>query len=197
MRLILASRSPYRRALLERLGLPFEQLSSGVDEDGLKGAGLGPANLASELARQKAFAIAEGEAEAVVLGCDQVCALGAERFDQPGSVDRAIDQIRRLAGRTHELHSAVCVAQQARDAEPELLDEFVVVARMTMRDLREEEIRRVVESDQPLDCAGAYKLESLGITLFDRIECEDHTAIEGLPLLRLAASLRRLGARLP
>jgi septum formation protein len=190
-RLVLASTSRYRRALLERLGLEFEQAAPGVDEERFKAAVPDPRELAVRLARAKAEAVAARFPDAVVVGSDQVGALGAERLDQPGSAARAAEQLARLSGRTHELVTAVCVVAGERAWE------HTDVARLTARSLEAEEIRRYVALDDPVDCAGSYKLERAGIALFERVECADHSAITGLPLIWLTGTLRALGFAIP
>ncbi|MEZ5977801.1 MAG: nucleoside triphosphate pyrophosphatase [Planctomycetota bacterium] len=191
MRLVLASTSTYRRDLLARLGLPFEQRAPRVDEDAWKAKGLAPRDLAAALAREKARAVAAELPGATVIGSDQVCALGDLVLDKPGSEERAREQLARLAGRTHELLTAVCVL--GPDGEWEHLD----VATLAVRALDAEQVARYVAADRPLDCAGSYKLESRGIALFESLACADHTAIVGLPLVALANELVRRGARLP
>lgn len=190
-RLVLASTSRYRRALLERLGLEFEQEAPGVDEDRLKAVVDDPRELAERLARAKAAAVAERCPNAVVIGSDQVGALGDERLDQPGSPERAAEQLARLSGRTHELITAVCL----RRGDEEWC--HTDVARLTARSLGPAEIERYVALDDPVDCAGSYKLERAGIALFERVECPDHSAITGLPLIWVVGQLRQLGFALP
>jgi septum formation protein len=181
-RLVLASTSRYRRALLERLGLEFEQEAPGVDEERLKAVVDDPRELAERLARAKAAAVAERCPDAVVIGSDQVGALGDERLDQPGSPERAAAQLARLSGRTHELITAVCV----RRGDDEWC--HTDVARLTARALSSAEIERYVALDDPVDCAGSYK---------ERVECADHSAITGLPLIWVVGQLRNLGFALP
>ncbi len=147
--------------------------------------------IARSLARAKAERVFEAYPDALVVGSDQGATLDGQRLDKPGSADRAIDQLRRLRGRQHQLLTAVAIRH------PGGLAEFVDVTRLCMRDLDDGEIDRYVAADQPLDCAGSYKIESLGISLFAAIDSEDQTAIQGLPLLRLSAELRQLGLRLP
>jgi septum formation protein len=189
--LVLASTSPYRRQLLERLRVPFAWAAPGVDEQSQKTSGQGPMEIACGLARAKAERVFEAYPDALVVGSDQVATLDGQRLDKPGSADRAIDQLRRLRGHQHQLLTAVAIRH------PGGLAEFVDVTRLCMRDLDDGEIDRYVAADQPLDCAGSYKIESLGISLFAAIDSEDQTAIQGLPLLRLSAELRQLGLRLP
>ncbi|MBM4060206.1 MAG: septum formation protein Maf [Planctomycetes bacterium] len=189
--LVLASASPYRRVLLERLRLPFTCTAPNVDEAAALQALRDPAALARELAEQKARAVAAAHPGAIVIGSDQVATIDGEVLDKPGSAERCRQQLRRLQGREHLLLTAVAIVH------PGGLAAFVDVATLRMRPLDAGEIERYVAADAPFDCAGSYRIESLGIALFAAIACEDHTAIVGLPLLRLAAELRRLGCAVP
>lgn len=183
--LILASTSKYRARLLARLQLPFSQVAPGVDESGFKNE---PARLVAEkLALAKAQAVAARHPDAVVIGSDQVCAFDGTLLDKPGTVANAEAQLRRLAGNTHELFTAVVIQHTGRSSL------FVDTTRLRMRALSPEEIATYVDLDQPLDCAGSYKIESLGVTLLTKVESQDATAIEGLPLLWVSKTLRDLG----
>lgn len=190
--LILASTSRYRRELLGRLGLPFACIAPEVDEDEVKNeAGLSPRQIAERLAERKAAAVAARHPEAVVIGSDQLGHLDGALLGKPGSAEAAAGQLATLAGRTHELVTAVCVlAAGARHAHTD-------IARLTMRLLSRAAIARYVAADEPADCAGGYKLERRGIALFSAIDCADHTAITGLPLLWTANCLAGLGYDLP
>ncbi len=187
-RLILASTSRYRSALLTRLGLPFEAIAPGVDESEAKGWGLGPRDLALELAGQKARAVAARNPDAVVIGSDQVGDLDGELLDKPGTDARACAQLASMQGRTHRLWTAVYVVGPA-GAEARWVDE----TRLTMRALTAEQIAAYVAADQPLDCCGSFRIESLGVALFSKVEGADPTAIEGLPLMRLTTELAAFG----
>lgn len=191
MELVLASTSTYRRQLLERLQVPFRCERPGVDEDAVKRTGLPAPAVVQELARQKALAVAARCPGAVVIGSDQAAVVDGTMLDKPGTVDAAQAQLRRLAGRAHTLLTAVAVVH------PGGMREFVDTTTLVMRRLDDAEIGRYVAVDRPLDCAGSYKVEGLGITLFERIDSGDHTAIVGLPLLALAQVLRELGVALP
>lgn len=188
-RLILASTSPYRRALLERLGLAFDVVSPGVDEDALRH--LPPEVMVQALATRKAEAVAADDA--LVIGSDQALDLDGEVFGKPGTAERARAQLARLAGRTHRLLTAVAVRDTASGRVEVALDTH----RMTMRALSEAQIARYVELDQPLGCAGSYMLERTGAALFARVEADpetaDDTAIVGLPMMKLLMLLRRFG----
>lgn len=183
--LVLASTSKYRARLLARLGIPFTQEAPGVDEAPFK---RGPAHdVAKALAIAKAEAVAAKRPDALVIGSDQVCALGDVILDKPGTADKARAQLERMSGRTHELVTAVALVHRGKTTL------IVDSTKLTMRKLKPQEIDAYVRKDAPLDCAGSYKVESLGIALFERIESQDFTAIEGLPLLAVAAKLRELG----
>lgn len=185
--LILASTSRYRRELLERLRLPFEVMAPGVDEAAR--AGEKPADLAERLSREKARAVARRHAGAVVIGSDQVCEIGGEAIGKPGTHERAVQQLRRLSGQRAVFHTSVCVVRlevgyERHEAAP-------VVVRF--RALTDDEIEHYLRTEQPYDCAGSAKCETLGITLLDAIESDDPTALVGLPLIRTARLLREAG----
>ena len=191
MELILASTSTYRAALLARFGLSFRSIAPRVDEEDWKARGLAPAELARTLAAAKALSLAEEFPDAAILGGDQLVAVGGEVLGKPRDAQGARRQLVRLAGRTHELVTAIAVWADGNSYE------HVDIARLTMRDLSAAEIARYVEADLPTDCAGSYKLESLGVALFERIEAADHSAITGLPLMALSGILRRLSFQIP
>ncbi len=198
--LVLASTSPYRRQLLERLRVPFACVAPGVDEVTVKRALRTPEPVVRELARQKVLAVADrqpGAGDVIVVGSDQTACVDGDLLDKPTSHSAAVRQLQRLQGRPHELLTAVAVAYRGAPGGRIDLVEWVDRTRLVMRTLSDAEIERYVAAEQPLDCAGSYKIEGLGITLFERIDCADQTAIMGLPLLRLCVELRRLGLRLP
>lgn len=189
--LILASTSPYRRALLERLGHPFAVRKPPFDEDALKSEGLEPGELARRLAAGKA-ASARQHAEEIVIGSDQLGVLETspgqfQILGKPGNRENNIRQLMSLSGRTHRLLTAVCVLH--RDQIIEFIDE----TRLSFRAFTEAEATSIVDRDQPWDCAGGYKFERAGISLLEKLECADPTAIEGLPLIQLSTVLRGLG----
>lgn len=190
MPLILASTSIYRRELLDRLGLPYQALPHRVDERQEAPAGGSPEEIALHLAVAKAKSLADGTAH--VLASDQLVDLDGAVLGKPGSAAAAIEQLRRMSGRTHRLLTAVALAHPDGRVETAL-----DLCRLTMRALEDEEIERYVRVDQPVDCAGSYKIERLGIALFSRIEGEDFTAITGLPLITVARLLRQAGYRAP
>lgn len=191
MNLILASTSPYRKALLERLGIPFRVENPPVDEDDWKQKGLLPEELALTLAIEKARTVASDNLESLVIGSDQLAVLEGTILGKPGSRKRAIEQLSRLAGKTHRLFTAVCVRHGSRER---VIQDAVS---LRMRQLDRAAIERYVDFDEPFDCAGSYKIESRGICLFEQIDCADATAIEGLPLLALSHLLREFGCDFP
>ncbi len=190
--LVLASTSPYRKRLLERLRVPFDAVAPDCDEGAVKRAGHAPDAVARLLARAKAESVRATHAGAFVLGGDQVAELDGEVLDKPGSVAAAEAQLARLAGRSHRLLTAIHLAGPDGFAR-----EHLEVHHLRMRSLDAAAIARYVAADRPLDCCGSYRVESLGVALFERIEGEDFTAIEGIPLLATSAMLRDAGFRIP
>ena len=186
--LILASQSRARQMLLANAGIDFEAVPADVDERAVQQASRlsAPGEIAALLAREKARSVSMGQPGRYVVGADQTLALGNRLFSKPAGRTQAAEQLRDLAGRSHELHSAVAVASDGK-----ILFEAVAVARMTMRQLSEAEIRAYLDEagEAVTSSVGAYQLEGLGVHLFERIE-GDHFTILGLPLLQLLAFLR-------
>jgi septum formation protein len=188
--LVLASGSRHRRALLERLGIQFVQDSPDVDETPEPGEE--PAATAIRLARTKARAVMARHTGCVVIGSDQVAVRDGERLGKPGDAATAAAQLARSAGKPVEFLTAVCVVGPTNPEEPE---EHMDVTRVVFRPLDPDAIQRYLEKDQPFDCAGSFRSESLGIALLERIDTRDPTALVGLPLIWLAGALERLGVR--
>jgi septum formation protein len=186
--LILASKSHARQALLASAGIAFEAIPADVDERALQQtSGLtSPGQIAALLAREKAVSVSSRHAGRVVVGADQTLALGGRSFSKPAGRAQAAEQLQALAGRTHELHSAVAVV---RDGE--ILFEGLSIARMTMRPLDDNAISAYLDAagEAVTTSVGAYQLEGFGVHLFERIE-GDHFTILGLPLLPLLKFLR-------
>lgn len=189
MRLILASTSPYRRELLERLRLPFETARPEVDETAVTGES--PSQTAQRLASAKAGAVALREPGAWVIGSDQVAELDGRLLGKPGGREAAVAQLAAMSGR--EVRFSTALSLQRDDAVSQALD----VTLVRFRSLRADEIARYVDAEQPFDCAGSFKSEGLGIVLFDAIESRDPTALIGLPLIALCGLLRQAGFVLP
>ena len=189
--LVLASRSVARRSLLEAAGIPTEASPVDLDERAIEACAsdLGPSQVANLLAEKKACAAAAQWPGRIVLGADQTLALGSRRFNKPADRASAHDQLRTLAGHSHELHSAVVVA-----SDQNVLFGSVQSARLTMRGMSDQFIETYLDKvgSRALTSVGCYQLEGLGIHLFERIE-GDHFTILGLPLLPLLGFLRRFG----
>jgi len=186
-RLILASTSRYRRELLMRLALPFEVMSPQVDESAL--AGEAPSALAERLALAKAAAVGASHPEAVVIGSDQVAELDGRAIGKPHTHAAATAQLRAMSGRSVAFHTAVAVVRGDRHFAS-VLSAHVQVR---FRTLDDGQIERYLLADQPYDCAGSAKSESLGIALLTSIDSDDPTALVGLPLIRTCELLRRAG----
>ena len=186
--MVLASQSRARQLLLANAGIDFETIPADIDERAAQqSAGLSaPADIAALLARAKAVAVSIKKPARYVVGADQTLALGQRLFNKPSGRAEAAEQLRGLAGRTHELNSAVAVAHGG-----EIVFVHVALARMTVRPLNEVEIEAYLDraGQAVTSSVGAYQLEGLGVHLFERIE-GDHFTILGLPLLPLLAFLR-------
>jgi septum formation protein len=186
--LILASQSRARQMLLANAGINFEAVPAEIDERAVQQSSnlSAPGDIAALLAREKARSVSMRQPGQFVVGADQTLALGKRLFSKPAGRFEAAEQLRALAGRSHELHSAVAVARDGK-----ILFEAVAIAGMTMRRLSEDEIEAYLNEagEAVRSSVGAYQLEGLGVHLFERIE-GDHFTILGLPLLQLLAFLR-------
>ena len=192
MNLILASTSPYRRRLLERLRLPFTCIDPEIEESLQDGES--PKARACRLATEKALLAAQTLQDgAIVIGSDQVACLGSEILHKPGTPEAAIAQLTASSGQTVQFWTGVSLWTSPGEAPTQR----VVPCEVKIRELNADEISRYVALDQPLDCAGSFKWESLGITLFEAIRTDDPTALEGLPLIALSELLREAGVSLP
>lgn len=186
-KLLLASSSPYRRALLERFGWPFETASPGVDESQFPGES--PEALVCRLAEAKARCLAPDHPDTVIVGSDQMAVLDGVALGKPGTAERAERQLRAASGRRVEFLTGLCVLDALTGLSDTVCDRYAVV----FRSLTDAEIQAYVRRESPLDCAGSFKSEGLGITLFERFEGDDPNSLIGLPLIRLAAMLRTVG----
>lgn len=184
--LILASSSPYRRELLERLRLPFEIVVPDIDETPAPGES--PDQTALRLARQKAEKVAAGYPGALVIGSDQVATLDGKQVGKPGDHARALAQLHWMRGRTVTFHSALCL-YDGRTGQHQSED---IRTLATFRDLSDEELDAYLHLEHPYDVAGSAKSEGLGIALLERVESSDPTALVGLPLIALTSMLRNV-----
>jgi len=188
--LILGSSSRYRKALLDRLGLSYRCVSPDIDETRLPNESA--QQLVQRLARAKASAVADQHPGHVVIGSDQVCINGDQILGKPHTVDNAKAQLRAASGKSVSFLTSLCVLDTDGTAY-----EATTEIKVGFRVLSEPEIARYIEADQPLDCAGSFKSEALGVTLFHSVTADDLTALEGLPLINTSDFLRRCGFQLP
>ena len=189
--LILASTSPYRRQLLERFDIDFETVAPEVTEDHVDGEL--PVDRAARLALAKALAVAGRYPDAVVIGSDQVAAAGSRILDKPGNAASNRAQLAALSGTSARFYTGCAVVKPSSSVRLTHVDTTTVY----FRPLTTGEIGRYVEREKPFDCAGGFKAEALGTTLFESIESSDPTALIGLPLIWLSGALRRAGFPLP
>ncbi len=186
-RLVLASTSPYRKALLERLGLRFEVAAPHVDERALQGEA--PRDTALRLSGLKAQAVRSGYRDALIIGSDQVAMSQGRVLGKPGDHSSAVRQLRALSGKSVEFHTAVTLL----DAANSQAQTRIVPCRVQFRVLDDARIESYLRREQPYDCAGSAKVEGLGIALIARIDTEDPTSLIGLPLIALTEMLERAG----
>jgi 7-methyl-GTP pyrophosphatase len=190
-RLVLASTSPYRRELLQRLHLPFETADPGVEEAALPGET--PVRTAERLALDKARAVAPAYPDALIIGSDQVAYADGRVFGKPGTHERARAQLRLLRGRSVIFHTALCLLNAITDrAQVE-----GVAIEVRFRAFDDAEIERYLDREPALNCAGSARYEGLGISLLEYIRGDDPNALIGLPLIALCRMLRREGVLLP
>ena len=187
--LILASASPYRRALLERLGLPFTCVAPRIDET--PRAGEPVADTALRLAEAKARAVAAQHPSALIIGCDQIADCRGVAIGKPRDRADALAQLRAMRGRTVIFHTALALL----DARTDTLRQALVDVASTLRQLDDATLAAYLDREQPFDCAGSVKAEGLGIALFTRLASDDPTALIGLPLIRLTDLLEAEGVR--
>lgn len=172
---------------MDRLGLPYQAIAPDYEEE--HALALRPAELVQELAARKAQSLRPRLSDALVIGADQVAELDGQLLTKPGTAERAVAQLRLLAGRTHRLLTGLAVLDTASGRLERELD----VQEMTMRALSNAQLERYVSREQPVDCAGAYRVEGPGIALFESTQGDDYSGIVGLPLTKLVALLVRFG----
>ena len=189
--LILASSSKYRKILLHRFGIPFDCQTPATDET--RHDNESPFEMVGRLACEKAESVSLENPQAIVIGSDQVAIFENQVIGKPGSHEAALEQLLSFSGMNVEFLTAVSVQCLASGFNEQAIDS----TRVNFRRLQTDEIKRYLETEKPYDCAGAFKAEALGITLFDSIKSEDPTALTGLPLICTSAMLRRAGLQLP
>lgn len=185
--LVLASSSPYRQALLKKLGLPFVCASPDIDETPLPDES--PMELTRRLAVAKARALADRFPDHLIIGSDQVACLDLQILGKPGSVANATAQLKLTSGRSTEFFTGLCLLNSASGETQTRVERFTV----HFRPLSDQQISAYIEREQPLDCAGSFKSEGLGIALFERLEGDDPNTLIGLPLIQLTSMLERAG----
>ena len=185
--LILGSSSQFRQEQLKQIGVEFKTHSPDIDEDSIKTSGMTPLEISRELSLWKAKEVQKVYPDGIIIGGDQVLNLQGEIFSKPGTAENAINQLRELSGKTHELITSYAIVSK----DQTIIDS--VISQMTMRELSDEQILKYVKLDNPIYSCGSYKLETIGIALFEKIECPDHSAIIGLPLITLTTHLKKFG----
>lgn len=189
--IVLASTSPFRREILGKLGITFDTAAPDIDETALVNES--PASLVARLAEQKARAVATDFPNALIIGSDQVACLDDEIMGKPGDRENAISQLRKASGQTVTFYTGLCLLN-SRSGESQVSCELF---RVHFRDLSDLQITRYIDREQPFNCAGSFKSENLGITLFSRLEGDDPNTLIGLPLIRLVDMLEQQGVHLP
>lgn len=187
-KIVLASSSPYRRVLLEKLALPFTSATPGIDETPL--AGESAQQMVQRLAQLKAYALAEDWPDHLIIGSDQCCVLDGKITGKPHTPENACDQLRRASGQTLTFYTALALLNSRSGRLQQCVEPFEV----KFRTLSEHEITRYVAQDQPLQCAGSFKCEGLGISLFSSMTGRDPNSLIGLPLIALCDMLRNEGS---
>ena len=188
--IVLASTSPFRKELLHRIGIDFETAAPDIDESPLPGET--PENLVKRLSEAKARVIGKIR-PGLIIGSDQVASVEDEILGKPGTHENAVAQLRKLSGKLVTFQTGLCLLNSASNQAQ--VD--IIPFRVQFRELDAQQIERYLQADQPYNCAGSFKSEGLGITLFERMEGEDPTALIGLPLIRLTDMLMQAGLVLP
>lgn len=190
-KIILASTSIYRKQQLERLNISFSTAAPNIDEKAFKAKGLDHIQLSKELSLLKARNISTFYDDAIVLGGDQVASFNQTILSKPKTKERAFEQLKSMAGKEHELITSLVIIANGQEYI------HTSIAKMKMRQLTDTQISRYIDIDSPLHSCGSYRLEALGISLFESINCEDYTSIIGIPLMWTARKLSELGVSVP
>lgn len=185
--IILASSSPFRRMILDKLNLPYSCVSPDIDESALPDES--PAELVARLAAAKAAKVAESHKDALIIGSDQVAVLGSEILGKPGTHERAVEQLQKLSGQTVTFLTGLCLL----NSKTGRYQTEVVPFKVVFRSLNDVMIENYLQAEKPYNCAGSFKSEALGIVLFEKLEGEDPNTLIGLPLIRLVRMLEQEG----
>ena len=189
--LLLASSSPFRRQLLDKLKLDFIHQSPDIDES--RHEDESPTALVMRLAREKALALADQHPDTLIIGSDQVAVIGDQVLGKPGDRDRTIEQLQACSGKTLHFHTGLCLINSQSGRQQNCVETFTVY----FRPLTTDQITRYVDKEPAFDCAGGFKMEGLGISLFERLSGDDPNTLIGLPLIRLVDFLTKEGYALP
>lgn len=189
--IVLGSTSPFRKALMEKLQIPFVTAAPDIDESRLKGES--PEDMVRRLSVEKARKVAESHPHALIIGSDQCAVIDGEVTGKPGTHEKAVQQLLSSSGKTVTFYTGLCLL----DSDSGAYELDCVPFYVTFRVLDEAEINHYLYRDQPYNCAGSFKSEGLGITLFSKMQGDDPSALRGLPLIRLCAMLRKHGVSLP
>lgn len=189
--LILASSSQYRQALLHKLGLPFTTAVPDIDESTRPGET--PEQLVARLATEKAQAVASSHDQGWIIGSDQVCVINQQILGKPGTIEAAFAQLRQASGQAITFYTGLCLLDATNGKRQLIVEPY----RVHFRQLSDEMIKHYLQLEQPLDCAGSFKSEGLGITLFTAFEGRDPNSLIGLPLMALIDMLALWGVTLP
>ncbi len=188
MNIILASESPYRKELLERLDLNFDCRPAYIDEESIWEKNISPLEVSIELAKMKALKVLEENQHNLIIGSDQVICLDNQIFGKPKTEENALVQLKQLQSAPHTLITSVCLASKEKTVT--FSNETILSIR---KDLSEQHLKYYISRDLPLNCAGSYKIEGMGIALFEKVETTDFTSIIGLPLMELSKKLKDFG----
>lgn len=191
MKLILGSTSPFRKELLHKLGLSFDADSPDIDET--MQSGEQPEKLVQRLAFEKAKAVAAKHKGALVIGSDQVACIGSNILGKPGNRDNAIAQLSQASGQRVSFYTGLCLINSANGNKQIVCEPFHVY----FRELSRDQIERYLDAEEPYNCAGSFKSEGLGISLFEKLEGDDPNSLIGLPLIRLITMLEQEGISVP
>ena len=186
-RIVLASSSSSRKALLSRLGLPFETATPDIDEQRLPGES--PREMVMRLSHEKALALAHSYADALIIGSDQCAVINKTILGKPGNFERAFTQLKQASGQVVVFHTGLCLLE-SNTLENQIDD---ITFEVRFRNLSDQQISRYLNRDKPFHCAGSFKAESLGVALFERMQGRDPNALIGLPLIRLVSMLQQAG----
>lgn len=189
-KIVLASTSIYRQAQLKTLGIPFIAEKPLIDEEKEKDLSLNPKDLALKLSFLKAQSLAKPHQ--ITIGGDQLVSFENQILGKPGSIENAIQQITKMQNQTHELITALTIFDG-----PDNFKQVLNITKMKLKKLSSEQIKKYIELDNPVDCAGSYKIEKHGVQIMEAIETSDFTAIQGLPLLELSKVLAQMGIAIP